>query len=155
MNAQERKHVFYLDIALAISRHAQCLRGHFGAIIVKDDIIIGTGYNGPARGVEHCTTCLREGLDPGLGYDGCIAVHAEVNAIINAGGRRECVGATLYLDSHNRTLEEHYKDRFAFLACPACVRTMVNAGIEWLVYRVDGKPAVKHLRTMIKAGVIK
>jgi len=152
--AQEKKHLFYLDISRTISTHAKCLRGNFGAVVVKDDIIIGTGFNGPARGVSHCISCLREKAESGVGYGNCLAVHAEINAIINAGGRRECVGATLYLDSYNRTLEDDYRNKFKTLACPSCVRTMINAGIEWLVYRIGNEPAVKHLPTMTKAGAI-
>jgi dCMP deaminase len=154
--AQQRKHLFYLDVALAISRHAKCLRGNFGAIIVKDDIIVSTGYNGPARGVPHCKTCPRSerGDESGIGYSDCIAVHAEMNAIIFGRGK-DCKGGTLYLDTHNRTLEKDYKGKQVLLACDLCARLMIQAGIEWLVYRVDGKPAIKHLPTLVKTGIVK
>lgn len=151
-----KKHLFYLDVALAISKHAKCLRGNFGAIVVKDDIILSTGYNGPARRVPHCKICPRteRGDESGVGYSDCIAVHAEMNAIIFGGGKA-CKGATLYLDTHNRTLEGDYSGKQALLACALCSRLMIQAGIEWLVYRVDGKPAIKHLPTLVKTGIIK
>ena len=156
MNARDKKHLFYLDVALAISKHAKCLRGNFGALIVKDDIIISTGYCGPARGVAHCKVCPRteRGDESGIGYSDCISVHAEINAIIFAGAKN-CKGATLYLDSHNRTLEDDYKGKTKLLACDACARTMVNAGVEWYVSRIGTEPDVKHLPTLVKTGVVK
>jgi dCMP deaminase len=159
--SQEKKHHYYLDVALAISKHAKCLRGNFGAVIVKDHMLISTGYNGPARKVPHCKKCLREekyGTDvlSGFGYGDCIAVHAEVNAIVNAARHGINVsGSTLYLDSHNRTPDTKYNRGDVMLACESCTRTMVNAGIEWFVIRTNKKVVVYHLPTMVKTGAIR
>jgi dCMP deaminase len=144
----------YLEVARAISRQATCKRGHFGAVVVKDDIIIGTGFNGPARGVKHCRTCKRRDYRPSEGYHLCPAVHAEANAVINAGGRRACVGATLYIDSHNRTPDEKYNSKSYIFSCDTCARTMVNAGIEYVVYRIDDLIITDHLPTLVAIGGI-
>jgi len=156
LTSQEKKHVFYLDIAEAISKHAGCLRGNFGAVIVKDDIIIGTGYNGPARKVKHCDPCRRAECKPGEGYTSCVAVHAEVNSIINAGGRKECMGATLYIDSHNRKFDQNivYHQGMGWFPCDNCARVIVNAGIEWVVIRKNGKPKPFHIPTLVKQKLI-
>ena len=87
------KNDFYLKLAEEVSRNSKCLRGNWGAVIVKNDMIIGVGYNGPARGVKHCSPCRRASLPPGKGYEKCIAAHAEVNAIIQSGGRQGCLGS--------------------------------------------------------------
>lgn len=130
------KHKFYLNLAREISKQSHCLRGNFGAVIVKHDMVLGIGYNGPARGVKHCEVCRRESEPSGLGYDKCIAVHAEANAVIQAGGRMHCLGATLYLGTHNRPLAEQtnkYNEGMGYFSCGNCARLMVNAGIIWFV----------------------
>ena len=92
---------YFLDIAKAVGRRATCLRRRYGAIIVKDKIIISTGYNGAPRGDENCCdvgSCWRErnNIPHGEQYEKCVAVHAEQNAIISA-SRRDMLGSTLYL----------------------------------------------------------
>jgi len=130
MNKQE----YYLGLAKKVSEMSKCLRGHFGAIIVKNDMMIGAGYNGPARGVAHCNPCRREGDPCGVGYEKCIAVHAEVNAIVQAGGRSGCLGSTMYLASHNRTYGATiYHPRLGDFPCPNCARLIVNGGVKWLI----------------------
>lgn len=88
---QERpsKEEYYFNIALAVAMRSTCLRRKYGAVIVKDDHIISTGYNGSARGEQNCTDvglCLREeqNIPHGERYELCQAVHAEANAILNA-----------------------------------------------------------------------
>lgn len=155
MTKKERKrHEMYLEVARAISRQATCKRGHFGAVIVKDDIIIGTGFNGPARGVKHCKTCKRRECVSGEGYQLCPAVHAEHNAVLNAGGRRGCIGSTLYVDSHNRTPDEKYNSKSYIFACDTCARVMVNAGVEYIVFRIEDLIIVDHLPTLVAMGGI-
>ncbi len=128
------KDEMYLDWAKHISKSSKCLRGNFGVIIVKNDMVIGTGYNGAARGVTHCTKCRRENDPPGVGYDKCLAVHAEVNGIIQAGGRQNCLGATMYIGSHNRPPSNiNYNNRMGYFPCNNCGRVIINSGIEFLV----------------------
>lgn len=92
---------YFLDIAKAVGRRATCLRRRYGAIIVKDKIIISTGYNGAPRGEANCIdtgNCERERLHvpKGQNYELCVAVHAEQNAIINADSAA-MEGATIYI----------------------------------------------------------
>jgi dCMP deaminase len=136
LNQLERDE-FYLQLAEQISRASKCSKGNFGAVIVKDDMVIGLGYNGPARGVDHCNPCRRADCDPGSGYDKCIAAHAEVNAIIQAGGRERCLGSTLYMDSHNRKpgCGGVYNTQLGFFPCDNCFKYIVNAGIDCVVHR--------------------
>ena len=91
---------YYLDIADAVLRRSTCLRRQYGAIIVSNDEIVSTGYNGAPRGRLNCADigrCTREEMriPSGQRYELCRSVHAEANAIISA-ARRDCIGATLY-----------------------------------------------------------
>lgn len=128
---------FYVKIAEEISKASKCLRGNWGVVVVKDDAIIGTGYNGPARGITHCSPCRRASDPPGVGYEKCIAAHAEVNAIIQSGGRAKCLGATLYIGSHNRKPVDQtkYNSALGFFPCDNCFKYIVNSGIAKVVQR--------------------
>ena len=80
---------YYLDLAEAVAQRSTCLRRHFGAVIVKDDEVISTGYSGAPRGRENCTDlnyCVRTRLNVPRGerYELCRSVHAEMNAVISA-----------------------------------------------------------------------
>ena len=95
------KRNYYLDIAQTVLERATCLRRVYGAIIVKNDEIISTGYNGAPRGRRNCVDmgyCSREALRVPRGerYELCRSVHAEANAILNA-DPADMIGATLYL----------------------------------------------------------
>ena len=99
--ARISKENYYLDIAEIVLERATCLRRVYGAIIVKNDEIIATGYNGAPRGRANCVDmgyCSREALRVPRGerYELCRSVHAEANAIISA-VRRDMVGGTLHL----------------------------------------------------------
>lgn len=121
---------YYLAIAAAVSRRSTCLRRQYGAVIVNNDEIIATGYNGAPRGCENCCDigkCNREGHEHNDGnYGQCRSVHAEQNAIISA-SRREMIGATLYLAGF-----ENGK-AIAAQPCPICERLIINAGIKDVV----------------------
>lgn len=126
------KDSYYLSIARAVALRSTCLRRQYGAVIVKDDEIISTGYNGSARGEANCCdvgVCWREehNIPHGEQYEKCVAVHAEQNAIISA-ARRDCIGATLYLAGIDKGVP---------IASPApcliCERMIKNAGIERVV----------------------
>ena len=100
------KENYYLDIAETVLERATCLRRVYGAIIVKNDEIISTGYNGAPRGRRNCVDmgfCTREAMQVPRGqrYELCRSVHAEANAIISA-SRRDMVGSTLYLVGRDR-----------------------------------------------------
>jgi len=95
------KDEYFLGIAEAVAKRSTCIRRQYGAVIVKDDVIVSTGYNGSPRNVDNCCdvgNCWREqhNIPHGERYEMCQAVHAEANAIINA-NRADMNGATLYL----------------------------------------------------------
>ena len=101
------KRQYYLDIAAEVARRSTCLRRQYGAVIVKNDEIVATGYNGAPRGDENCCdvgVCWREahGIPHGEQYEKCVAVHAECNAIISARGAvREVCGRPRRVQRHH------------------------------------------------------
>lgn len=130
------KENYYLDIAETVLQRSTCLRRRYGAIIVLNDEIISTGYNGAPRGRQNCVdlgTCTREKLNIPRGerYELCRSVHAEANAIISA-ARRDCIGATLYLTGRDANTDEVVPDA---TPCAMCRRLIINAGIRTVVCR--------------------
>lgn len=127
---------YYLDIAQTVLERSTCRRRHYGAIIVRNDEIIATGYNGAPRGRINCDElgyCVREQLEipSGERYELCRSVHAEANAIISA-SRRECIGATLYLCGRDAATGELLRDT---TSCSMCRRNIINAGIAQVIIR--------------------
>ena len=127
---------YYLDIAEAVTGRGTCLRRNFGAVIVKNDTIISTGYVGAPRGRANCNElhyCTREKLQVPRGerYELCRSVHAEANANISA-SRNECIGADLYLVGHDARTGEILQDA---TSCSMCRRMIINAGIKRVVVR--------------------
>ena len=130
------KENYYLDIAETVIGRATCLRRCYGAIIVKNDEIISTGYNGAPRGRRNCVDlgrCTREALQVPRGqrYELCRSVHAEANAIISA-ARRDMAGGTLYLVGRDAPTGELLHDA---TSCSMCRRLIINAGLEKVVIR--------------------
>ena len=127
---------YYLDIAETVAERSTCLRRRFGAIIVKNDVIISTGYNGAPRGRKNCTdmgTCIRNklGIPRGERYELCRSVHAEANAII-AAPREQMLGATLYMVCVSPDTGEIIQGTSS---CMMCKRMVINAGISQVVIR--------------------
>ena len=130
------KENYYLDIAQTVMERSTCLRRKFGAIIVQNDEIISTGYNGAPRGRSNCSDlgyCLREKLavPSGERYELCRSVHAEANAIISA-SRRDMVGSTLYLVGRDARTGALLGDA---TSCAMCRRQVINAGISRVIIR--------------------
>ena len=130
------KENYYLDIAETVLERATCLRRIYGAIIVKNDEIISTGYNGAPRGRANCVDmgyCSREAMKVPRGerYELCRSVHAEANAIISA-SRRDMAGGTIYLVGRDTRSGELLHDA---TSCPMCRRMIINAGIDEVVIR--------------------
>ena len=128
---------YYLDIAAAVLERSTCLRRQYGAIIVRNDEIISTGYNGAPRGRHNCTDlgrCTREMLSIPRGerYELCRSVHAEANAIISA-SRRDMLGGTLYLVGRDAKTGEYLTDT---TSCSLCRRQIINSGIETVICRI-------------------
>lgn len=127
---------YYLDIAETVIERGTCLRRNFGAIIVKNDEIVSTGYVGAPRGRKNCSDlgfCTREKLQIPRGerYELCRSVHAEANAIISA-ARRDMLGATLYLAGKDAKTGELVPNA---CCCAMCKRMVINAGIREVVVR--------------------
>ena len=127
---------YYLDIAETVSERSTCLRKRYGAIIVKNDVIISTGYNGAPRGRKNCTdigSCYRAQLNIPRGerYELCRSVHAEANCIISA-SREETLGADLYLVGKDMDTGELVPNANS---CSMCKRLIINAGISRVIIR--------------------
>ncbi|MBR2986577.1 MAG: dCMP deaminase family protein [Clostridia bacterium] len=142
---------YYLDIAETVAKRATCLRRKYGAIIVKNDAIVATGYNGAPRGRRNCTElgfCTRESMQIPRGerYELCRAVHAEANAIISA-SREEMIGATMYLSGLNAATGELEP---SVDSCMMCKRMIINSGIETVVFRLaDGSYRVSRVEDWV------
>ena len=130
------KENYYLDIAETVSERSTCLRKRYGSIIVKNDVIISTGYNGAPRDRQNCTdlkSCIRDEwkIPRGERYELCRAVHAEANAII-AASREQMLGATLYMVCTNPNDGSLMPGT---TSCMMCKRLVLNAGITKVVVR--------------------
>jgi len=127
---------YYLDIAQTVSERSTCLRRCFGAIIVKNDSIISTGYNGAPRGRANCSDlkmCIRDKLNIPRGerYELCRSVHSEANCIISA-PREQMIGSTMYMcctDPATREIVPNTRN------CMMCKRLILNAGIAEVIIR--------------------
>jgi dCMP deaminase len=114
---------YFLKMAMLISERSTCRRHHVGAVLARDRRVLSTGYNGAASGLKDCMElgCLRDeqGIDSGTRHEVCRAIHAEQNAIIQAGQHGVSIaGATMYC-THS--------------PCLICAKMIVNAGIERVV----------------------
>ena len=130
----------YLNCAEVFAYRSTCIKRKYGAVIVRNNAIISTGYNGSPRGTENCCdigSCPRisRGMHQGEGYAICRAVHAEANALLNC-SREQTVGADLYLTGVNPG------DGSVHIAkpCPLCARMILQAGIKNVYLRQSDKP---------------
>ena len=127
---------YYLDLADVVSKRCTCLRRHYGAVIVKNDEVISTGYVGAPRGRKNCTDlgyCVRNKLNIPRGerYELCRSVHAEANAIISA-EREKMIGSMLYLSGREVETGEYIANSNS---CSMCKRMVINAGIQTVIIR--------------------
>jgi len=128
------KDQYYINISEEIYQRSTCLRRKFGAVLVKNEEIIATGYNGAPRGVYSCVDkgyCWRDknNIAHGTQYEKCFAVHAETNAIISA-ARKDMIDATMYCAGENFD-----KSSCTSGSCVFCCRLILNSGITKLVFR--------------------
>ena len=134
---------YYLNIAKAVSARSTCLRRNYGCVIVKNDEIIATGYNGAARGEPNCCNvykeCPRSHMAHNTGdYSDCPAVHAEQNAMLSA-PREKMIGATLYLAGFERLPDGKTAEIATCAPCPICSRMIKNSGIGDIVSLKNGE----------------
>ena len=134
--ARRDKVNYYLDLADVVSKRGTCLRRDYGAVIVKNDEVISTGYVGAPRGRKNCSDlgrCIRQEMEIPRGerYELCRSVHAEANAIISA-EREKMIGSTLYLSGREVATGQYVKNSNS---CSMCKKMIINAGIEKVVIR--------------------
>lgn len=127
---------YYLDLAEVVSHRSTCLRKHYGAVIVKNDEVIATGYVGAPRGRKNCSDigrCIREELQIPRGerYELCRSVHAEANAIISA-SRKDMLGSSIFLVGLDAKTGEYIENS---CSCSMCKRQIINSGIEKVYIR--------------------
>lgn len=127
---------YYLDLAESVSQRGTCLRKRYGAVIVKNDEVISTGYVGAPRGRQNCSDmkyCLRQKMQIPRGerYELCRSVHAEMNAIISA-SRQQMLDSDIYLVGLEVETGDYVKNANS---CPMCKRVMINAGIRRVFIR--------------------
>lgn len=131
-----------MEMAFVVAKRATCLRRSVGAVVVRDNRILTTGYNGAAQGLRHCleTGCLREelGIPSGQRHELCRGIHAEQNAIIQAAVHGVSIqGASIYI---------------TFQPCSVCAKMIVNAGIRKVI--IAGEyPDELARETLAEAGV--
>lgn len=130
------KENYYLDIAQSVLERSTCLRRKYGAILVRNDEVIATGYNGAPRGRKNCVDlgrCTRAELKipSGQRYELCRSVHAEANAIISA-ARKDLLGASLYMVCKDPATDQLIPDS---TSCAMCRKLIINAGISRVIIR--------------------
>lgn len=125
----------YLNCAESFAYRSTCIKRKYGAVIVKDDAVLSTGYNGSPRGFEDCCDIgkcprIEQNLHQGEGYGICRAIHAEANALLNC-SREQTLGADLYLSGVNPDDCSVHKAK----PCPLCARMIIQAGINNVILR--------------------
>lgn len=135
-NNRISKEDMYLNCAENFAYRSTCLKRKYGAVLVKEDAVISTGYNGSPRGYENCCDIgdcprIRRNLHQGEGYGMCRAIHAEANALLNC-SREQTIGADLYLASVNPEDNSVHRAK----PCPICARTIIQAGVRKVILRI-------------------
>lgn len=133
---------YFLKIAMLVSERSTCVRHHVGAVIVKDRQILTSGYNGAAAGQKDCLEmgCLRNEMKipSGTRHEICRAIHAEQNAIIQAGRHGAVTSDSTIYCTHS--------------PCILCAKMIVNAKIKRFVTYAD-YPDKSSLELLKQAGV--
>jgi len=144
LKARENKRIskdhYFMNIAVEVARRSTCSRRQIGAIVVSDvGEIKSTGYNGNPRGLPHCEEigCIRDKLNipSGTRLETCTAVHAEQNALLQAGTNSR--GSTMYS---------------TIVPCPICARMICNAQVARVVY-IDDYSDLTGIELLKQAGV--
>jgi dCMP deaminase len=132
---------YFMDFARQAAARSDCIRSQVGAVIVnKRNKIKGTGYNNTPVGVESCLArgqCYRiaNNIPSGTQYETCRSIHAEQNAIIQA-GEDNCVGGAMYIFGHTQV-------------CILCKRFILNAGIEKIYLKKDSAAEMLEINPLV------
>ncbi|HPY95939.1 MAG TPA: cytidine/deoxycytidylate deaminase family protein [Candidatus Cloacimonadota bacterium] len=142
MDKRPSWHKYFMEMAFLVSERATCLRRKVGAVIVRNNQILSTGYNGAPKHIRHCaeTGCMRQQLNvpSGTRHELCRGVHAEQNAIIQAAVNGTTIeGSTIYCTNH---------------PCSICAKMLINAEIR-CVYIADDYPDDLAKNMFAEAGV--
>lgn len=135
---------YFMEIAEVVAKRSNCCRRHVAAVIVKDNRVISTGYNGTPRGITNCfdggcERCASTEVKSGEGLSDCICAHAEENAIVQAAYHGIAVkNATIYT---------------TFSPCPYCTRMIINSGIKEVVYKDLYTIDEKSIALLKQAGI--
>ena len=138
-NQRISKDNYFMKIAEVISMRSTCIRRNVGAVLVKDNHILSTAYNGAPSGLPHCTPaiCVRKHLKPGEKPELCRGVHAEINCIIQAA-------------LHGTTIEGNTSLYTTTFPCMSCLKLIINAKIKRLIYK-EGY----NMENIVKADLLK
>ena len=146
------KTMYYLGIAKAVSQRSSCLTKHWGAVIVKNDVIVSTGFNGSPRGIKDCMEkgfCRlteyrrKNNLSRGEGYEQCLSVHAEMNAIIQA-SKEELENSILYLYGVEcNNLDNIWTYVNNPMPCVNCRKAIINAKIKKVVIQKNDNTGIQ------------
>jgi dCMP deaminase len=146
------KDEYYLNIAREVAQRSACFRVKIGAVILRGDQIVSTGYIGAPRGTKDSLErgfCLRDKLKipHGRNYELCRSVHAEQNCIINAARAGVSIfGGDMYIYSERQTGE-----KFNSLPCFICKKMIINAGLERIICSTeDGKFRIFNVKDWVK-----
>jgi len=137
------KDEYFMQIAEVVSQRSTCTRRSVGAVLVKESHIISTGYNGAPSGFRHCTpeTCVRKNLKSGEKPELCRGVHAEINCIIQAA-------------LHGTSIKGETTLYCTTFPCMSCLKLIINAGINRLVYKEGYNMENKVKEEMIKESIL-
>lgn len=126
MDKRISKHEYFMRMAEVASLRSTCIKRKVGAVLVKDNHILSTGYNGSPSGFTHCTpeTCFRKSLAPGEKPELCRGVHAEINCIIQAA-------------IHGTAIEGNTSLYTTTFPCMSCLKLIINARIKRLIYKEE------------------
>ena len=130
---------YFMKMAEVASLRSTCIKRKVGAVLVKDDHILSTGYNGAPSGLPHCTPdiCVRKYLEPGEKPELCRGVHAEINCIIQAA-------------LHGTAIEGNTSLYTTTFPCMSCLKLIINAKIKRLIYK-EGY----NMENIVKADLLK
>ena len=133
------KDEYFMRIAEVASSRSTCIKRKVGAVLVKDNHILSTGYNGAPSRFSHCTpeTCVRKSLSPGEKPELCRGVHAEINCIIQAA-------------IHGTAIEGNTSLYTTTFPCMSCLKLLINAKIKRLIYKEE-----YNMENKIKIDLIK
>ena len=149
------KEDMYLNSAENFAYRSTCLKRKYGAVIVKDDAVISTGYNGSPRGFENCCdigVCprMQRNMHQGEGYGMCRAIHAEANALLNC-SREQTLGADLYLTSINPEDNSIHPAR----PCPLCARQIIQAVVTCTCARARDRISMRSFLPETCSGIFR